>query len=30
LPLAPMLVHLNDDHLLTREQIADWLTAESL
>jgi hypothetical protein len=29
LPLAPMLVHLNDDHLLTREQIADWLTAES-
>jgi len=25
-----MLVHLNDDHLLTREQIADWLTAESL
>jgi len=30
LPLAPMLVHLNDDHLLTREQIADWLTAESV
>jgi hypothetical protein len=24
-----MLVHLNDDHLWTREQIADWLTAES-
>ena len=30
LPLAPMLVHINDDHLWTREQIADWLTAESL
>ena len=30
LPLAPMLVHLNDDHLWTREQIADWLTAESV
>ncbi len=29
LPLAPMLVHMNDDHLWTREQIADWLTAES-
>ena len=29
LPLAPMLVHLNDDHVWTREQIADWLTAES-
>jgi len=25
-----MLVHLNDDHVWTREQIADWLTAESL
>ena len=30
LPLAPMLVHMNDDHLWTREQIADWLTAESV
>ena len=29
LPLAPMLVHLNDDHVWTRERIADWLTAES-
>lgn len=29
LPLAPMLVHLNDDHIWTRERIADWLTAES-
>ena len=26
LPLAPMIVHLNDDHLWTREQIADWLS----
>ena len=29
LPLAPMIVHINDDHRWTREQIADWLTAES-
>jgi hypothetical protein len=29
LPLAPMIVHLNDDHRLTREQIAEWLTQES-
>jgi hypothetical protein len=29
LPLAPMIVHLNDDHRMTREQIAEWLTQES-
>jgi hypothetical protein len=29
LPLASMIVHLNDDHRLTREQIAEWLTRES-
>ncbi len=29
LPLAAMIVHLNDDHRLTREQIAAWLTQES-
>src|SRR5687767_13671596 len=29
LPLAPMIVHLNDDHRMTREQIAEWLTHES-
>src|SRR5262245_32524390 len=29
LPLAPMIVQLNDDHLLTHEQIAEWLTQES-
>ena len=29
LPLAPMIVHLNDDHRLSREQIAEWLTHES-
>jgi hypothetical protein len=29
LPLAAMIVHLNDDHLMTREQIAEWLTQES-
>jgi hypothetical protein len=29
LPLAAMIVHLNDDHQWTREQIAEWLTAES-
>ena len=30
LALAPMLVHLTDDLVWTREHIADWLTAESL
>jgi hypothetical protein len=25
LPLASMIVHLNDDHRLSREQIAEWL-----
>ena len=25
LPLAAMIVHLNDDHAWSREQIADWL-----
>ena len=29
LPLAPLIVHLNDDHRWSREQIADWLTQES-
>lgn len=29
LPLASMIVHLNDDHRLSREQIAEWLTEES-
>jgi hypothetical protein len=29
LPLAAMIVHLNDDHRLTREQIAAWLFDES-
>jgi hypothetical protein len=29
LPLASMIVHLNDDHRLTREQIAEWLIQES-
>ena len=29
LPLAPMIVHLNDDHRLTREQIAEWLAHEA-
>jgi hypothetical protein len=29
LPLASMIVHLNDDHRLTREQIAEWLSIES-
>jgi len=24
-----MIVHLNDDHRMTREQIAEWLTQES-
>jgi hypothetical protein len=26
--LAALLVHLNDDHLWTREQIAAWLAGE--
>jgi hypothetical protein len=29
LPLAAMIVHLNDDHRLSREQIAERLTQES-
>ena len=29
LPLASMIVYLNYDHLMTREQIAEWLTHES-
>jgi hypothetical protein len=29
LPLAAMIVHLNDDHRQTREQIAEWLVQES-
>jgi hypothetical protein len=29
LPLAAMIVHLNDDHRMTREQIAEWLSIES-
>ena len=29
LPLASMIVHLNDDHQWTRERVAEWLTAES-
>jgi hypothetical protein len=29
LPLASMIVHLNDDHRLSREQIAEWLIQES-
>jgi hypothetical protein len=29
LPLASMIVHLNDDHRMTREEIAEWLTQES-
>jgi hypothetical protein len=29
LPLAAMIVHLNDDHRWSREQIAEWLTQES-
>jgi hypothetical protein len=29
LPLAPMIVHLNDDHRMTREQIAEWLAREA-
>jgi hypothetical protein len=28
LPLASLIVHLNDDHLWTREQIAEWLKQE--
>ena len=27
--LASMIVHLNDDHRLTRKQIAEWLRQES-
>lgn len=27
--LAALLVHLNDDHRWSREQIADWLSAEA-
>jgi hypothetical protein len=29
LPLASMIVHLNDDHRMSREEIAEWLTHES-
>ena len=29
LPLGAMIVHLNDDHHWTREQVAEWLTRES-
>jgi hypothetical protein len=29
LPLASMIVHLNDDHRMSREDIAEWLTQES-
>lgn len=29
LPLASMIVHLNDDHLMSRELIAEWLIQES-
>jgi hypothetical protein len=29
LPLAAMIVHLNDDHRQSREQIAEWLVQES-
>jgi hypothetical protein len=29
LPLASMIVHLNDDHRMSREEIAEWLTQES-
>ena len=29
LPLAPLIVHLNDDHRWTREQIAEWLAQEA-
>ena len=29
LPLAPLIVHLNDDHRMTREQIAEWLAQEA-
>jgi hypothetical protein len=27
-PIGAMIVHLNDDHLWTREQIAAWLRGE--
>ncbi len=29
IPTAAMIVHLNDDHLWTREQIADWLSGRT-
>ena len=29
LPLAAMIVHLTDDHRLSREEIAEWLVQES-
>jgi len=29
LPLAALIVHLNDDHRLSREEIAEWLAQES-
>lgn len=29
LPLASMIVHLNDDHLWSREAIAEWLSAHA-
>jgi hypothetical protein len=28
LPIAALMVHLNDDHEWTREQIADWVRGE--
>ncbi len=28
LPLGPMILHLNDDHHWTREQIADWVRGD--
>jgi hypothetical protein len=27
-PLAALIVHLNDDHRWTREHIAEWLDAQ--
>lgn len=29
LPIAALMVHLNDDHLWTREQIADWIRGDA-
>jgi hypothetical protein len=29
LPIAALMVHLNDDHQWTREQIADWVRGEA-